>query len=158
MKEEVNKSIKSAWLKIIEIYKAVRIESALVFEINDEPILRIDTLALASIRSSTQDVSITLSGTKNSRKKRHSASANSLKQKSNVEAVTILANSIEKSATKLTNTILASKSQPAMTPRQSLTLSFPSIAPTNPTTTTFNGSQLVLAQRMIDLEIKLGTM
>ncbi len=140
IKEEVNKSVKSAWQKVAEIYEVTHIESVLVFEIDDKPIPGVNTLTSTSIRLSTQDISIALSDTESSRKKRCSASFYFSKEKSNTEAAIILANSFEKSAIKLTNTFSTSKSQPTMTPQQSFTLNSLSIAPTNLTTIAINGN------------------
>lgn len=80
VKEEVNRSVESARQKAAEIYEATRVESALVFNINDEPIPGVDTPASPAIGSSSQGASITLSRSE-SRKRRRSANVSSSKKK-----------------------------------------------------------------------------
>lgn len=69
VKEEVNESVKSARQKSAEIYGAARVESALVFDIDDEPIPGVDTPASPSIGSSSRGASIVLSGAESRKKK-----------------------------------------------------------------------------------------
>lgn len=109
MKKDVNESVKSARQKAAKIYEAVCMESMLVFNIDDKPILGIDTPISSAIRSNSWETSVTLSRAKN-RKKRHLADVSSSKEKLNAEFTIILADSIEKSASKLANVFLASKS------------------------------------------------
>lgn len=53
VKKEVNKSVKSARQKAIEIYKAAYVKNALVFEIDDKLIPGINILASTNIILST---------------------------------------------------------------------------------------------------------
>ena len=64
VKEQVNVIVKLAWQKATKIYEAAYVKSALIFKIDDEPILGVDTLTSSSIRSSTWRASIALNGNK----------------------------------------------------------------------------------------------
>lgn len=149
IKEQVNEFVKLAKQKVAKIYKAAYMKNVLVFEIDDEPIPKVDTPAFPDIRSGIWGASIALNGTKSQKKKRL-ASISLSKEKSNMETAIRLADSFEKTASKLANGFLASKStaQPVTT----LLTAF-----TNSISTTSNNS-LVLAQWVTDLEAKCRSM